>query len=165
METNIKSIKLISAASKHYSSEIKYKELGFLLAFLRALSIQYHHLHWVGSKGENFYGDHLLYERIYKNILDEIDQLGERLAVIQKNLLNSIPQTKIISTILKHFSLENPEHILEMENVFIYCLQFIIDLLRENNKLTVGFEQLLGDIGNTHEMHTYLLKQRFNFDQ
>ncbi len=55
-----------------------------VLAHLRALQWLYWTTHWT-SKGPNFYGDHLLLQRLYEgkdggpNINEEIDALGERM--------------------------------------------------------------------------------------
>jgi len=41
----------------------------------------FHAYHW-RSKGEDYYGDHLLYERLYKGRKKEIDRIGEVLMAV-----------------------------------------------------------------------------------
>ena len=53
-------------------------ELKALLSCLRALRMSHHTAHWQ-VKGTPFYGDHLLFERLYTAIDDEIDGLGEKM--------------------------------------------------------------------------------------
>jgi len=50
-----------------------------LWACLRAAHHLYWTLHWQ-SKGPNFYGDHLLFERLYQARVEEIDGLAEVIA-------------------------------------------------------------------------------------
>ena len=50
-----------------------------LWASLRAAHHLYWTLHWQ-AKGQPFYGDHLLFERLYKGRLEEIDDLAELIA-------------------------------------------------------------------------------------
>ena len=44
--------------------DAKYAELGIFLDLLRALSLLHHTHHWQ-TMGSQFYGDHLLYQRLY----------------------------------------------------------------------------------------------------
>ena len=46
-----------------------------LLAILRALHWSHWTLHWK-VKGDPFYGDHLMYQRLYEAVVEEIN--GER---------------------------------------------------------------------------------------
>ena len=55
--------------------------LCVLLATLRAA----HLIHWTGHwqvKGDTQYGDHLLLERVYSGLADEIDTLAEKIVRI-----------------------------------------------------------------------------------
>ena len=52
-----------------------------LLAMLRAMHWNYWTSHWQ-SKGDPFYGDHLMFERIYGSIIDEIDGLAEKMVAL-----------------------------------------------------------------------------------
>jgi DNA-binding ferritin-like protein len=50
-----------------------------LWAGLRAAHHLYHTLHWQ-AKGAPFYGDHLMFKRLYESVEDEIDGLAEVIA-------------------------------------------------------------------------------------
>ena len=48
-----------------------------LLSHHRFLYLAYQNLHWL-SRGDSFYGDHLLFQRLYEKLGDESDQIAER---------------------------------------------------------------------------------------
>ena len=52
--------------------------LGHTLACLRAMSFSYQTSHWQ-AQGATFYEDHLLFERLYGSVTEEIDALAEKL--------------------------------------------------------------------------------------
>ncbi len=60
------------------------KELLIIGSSLNTISNIAKILHW-NSKGENYYSDHLLYQRIYEDIADQVDGLIETCLIpIQK---------------------------------------------------------------------------------
>ena len=58
-------------------SSTPYPQLSVLLVYLRHLSFIHQNHHWV-SKGEPFYGDHLLFQRLYAGVAEDIDTLAEK---------------------------------------------------------------------------------------
>ena len=60
------------------------KGLGLLVdswAAIRGLHHLYWSMHWI-AQGDPAYGDHLLYERLYKARVEEIDGIAEQLVLI-----------------------------------------------------------------------------------
>ena len=53
-------------------------ELQNLLSVAQASYLVYQVSHWK-VKGDDYYGDHLLLQRLYESAQDYVDQLGERL--------------------------------------------------------------------------------------
>lgn len=52
-------------------------DFSMLLGRFRALSFFYQQAHWA-AKGVNFYGDHLLFERLYDDVSGVIDEIAEK---------------------------------------------------------------------------------------
>lgn len=147
---------------------LPYAELSVLLVHLRYLNIMHHSHHWT-CKGDSFYGDHQLFQRLYEATESEIDSIGERAvglgmtdnvnlflqnAQLQRltegyNMLSTIPQ----STELAHRSLA-------AEKNFLVFVALAAERLREQGLLSRGLDNMLQGIEDQHETHVYLLKQR-----
>jgi len=145
-----------------------YKVIGLL----RLLNLAYHHAH-INAKGESYYGDHLLLQRLYEegSSIEEIDSVMERM----KGLFPEVPVS--LSTVLKeveHYARQfkaydastgtNPWPILiaiEME------LQHQLDKayksvgeVKELAILDSGVANLLQGVADNHQKNLYLLQER-----
>lgn len=149
------------------NSEAASKIFGSLLACTRALSMVAQSFHW-RTKGNNYYGDHLLFERIYDDIYGMIDGIAERGIGISGNDLLAEPNLQahmIMEKVGQHcpedakeedfpqLLLDYTEHHLEMINDYL-------EKLKEANAWTDGIEDMFQGIASKHEEHAYLLKRR-----
>ena len=80
--SNIKKIAQELEKAFESGTEVPEKELDKVeckkyLAFLKALKEYYQYCHWV-SKGDPYYGDHLLFERLYNEVSGQIDSAAEK---------------------------------------------------------------------------------------
>ena len=145
-----------------------FPELSVVLVHLRFLALVHQTHHWV-SRGDTFYGDHLLFERIYNAVVEDIDAVAEksiglghvdnvaiRLQVKQLNqltagygMMSTIPQTT-----------ELAKRSLAAETNFIKTTELAIQAMKESGRMTRGLDNLLAGLLDTHEGHVYLLKQR-----
>jgi hypothetical protein len=144
-----------------------YSELSVLLAAYRAMALIHQSAHWV-CRGDQFYGDHLLMERLYNDANGFIDQIAEKavgiggemlvepkLQLIQMNLIfdacnfNSMPSENDL--VLR--SLVTEQYVLTFVN-------FALETLKENFVLTQGIENFLQGLADAAENRCYLLKQR-----
>lgn len=135
--------------------------LGPLLACLRAMAISYQTSHWT-VHGSHFYQDHLLFERLYNSVGEEIDKLAEKIAgVMGSKQLKLEYQTPLMMSYLKIFSeIADPfRRGLDSERYFQDLISQSIDDLKGFGLLTLGLEDLLIEIANQHEEHIYLLQQ------
>ena len=140
----------------------EYAELAVLLGFLRALGIMHQSHHWQ-TKGDPFFGDHLLYERLYSEVVEEIDALGERaVGVGGPALTNYFIQLEHIKTYLKACTKGAAlyEESLRAEISFLIAGELVMERLDNQGILTRGIEQAIGNIMDVHESHIYLLQQR-----
>lgn len=149
--------------------DAKYAELGVFIDLLRALSMLHHTHHWQ-TQGPQFYGDHLLYQRLYELADGQIDLVGEKavglgsseLVMPRHSLENMRRYIEAVEDgdILDGISLKMAKRSLLAEKSFITAGEKMMDQLKSKGLLTRGVEQLLGTILDEHEGVLYLLKQR-----
>lgn len=133
-----------------------------LWAGLRAAHHLYHTLHWQ-AKGQPFYGDHLMFKRLYEGVEGDIDDLAEVIAGhYGADKLDPIKAWAAagekINMIAQHGG--SPVAIAEM----------IMDLSEAANDAIVNggecpypgaLSNLVSGIGTKHLADVYLLKQRY----
>lgn len=144
-----------------YGETEEFAELAILVGYKRGLELIHQSHHWQTS-GVNFYGDHLLFEKLLAP--DEIDKIGEKVVGLGNvKLTNYFKQLRHMYTFVKVINEGKfgfVEESFNAELVFIACIKDVMERLEEQNLLTTGVEQLLGDIVDTHEGFLYLLKNR-----
>lgn len=143
-------------------------QLSALLTHLRYLSFVHQTSHWT-ARADAFYSDHLLFERLYSNVVSEIDQVAERAVGLGTSQNVDIAlQTAQIAR-LSHLNVNNTtipqsnelaKKSLAAEIVFNAALSTVVNSLKQTNAMTRGVDNLLADIADKHETHLYLLKQR-----
>jgi DNA-binding ferritin-like protein len=140
-----------------------YADLAVWLGFLRALGMIHHSHHWQ-TMGSPFYGDHLLLERLYKAVQDEVDTVGEKVVGIDSPALTNyfLQMNHMRGFMKKVSSKDKPPMVVSLESEFVFIAtgELISDRLREAGLFTSGLANMMGDILDRHENHVYLLKQR-----
>jgi len=149
--------------------DAKYAELGIFLDLLRALSLLHHTHHWQ-TQGSQYYGDHLLYQRLYELADKQIDGVGEKavglgspeLVMSRHSLENMRRYIEALedADMMDAPALKMAKRSLLAEKSFITAGEKLMDQLQSKGLLTRGVEQLLGTLLDTHEGVLYLLKQR-----
>ena len=133
-----------------------------LLAYLRALYQFYQSTHWKSS-GDHYYADHLLYQRLYEGVQEELDEVAEKLIGISGET-NAVEPVNSGETAVKFLAgmidddtpaSEFPQRAIAAEKKFLDMIDKIM-----NDGVSNGVEDLLQGICNTHETHLYLLQQR-----
>lgn len=136
--------------------------LSELLACLRAMHWNYWTSHWQ-SRGDAYYGDHLLFQRLYEGMVGEIDQLAEKIVgSYGEELVNPSDQADL--------NLQFQEMFGEVEDLFERGIAIeedlqgrlseIYDLLKENGTMTLGLDDYIMSLASEHETNIYLLQQR-----
>lgn len=130
-----------------------------ILSELRALYIAYQSAHWTAGGG-TFYGDHLLFQRLYGNVQDELDSVAE------KALGSGIHPGMFDPVSLAHGAATAAQSLLKPGQI-IDCLinaerEFVchLETFASTDGLSLGAENLLAGIADKHEEHIYLLSQR-----
>lgn len=144
-------------------------ELGVLLSALKALAVVHQSHHWQ-TRGVTYYGDHLLFERIYGNVDGEVDGIAEKAVGFGPHLL---VQPIVVSThqlmVLKWLYSGAPvdpdpqQYVnlsLRAEYGFMVLLHLAYAGLEKSGLLSLGVDNRLQGIADKHEENIYLLQQR-----
>jgi len=147
---------------------VPYPQLSVLLVHLRFLAMIHQTHHWI-VKGDPFYSDHLLFQRLYDGVASEIDDIAEK--VVGLGMTTNVDLTmqcaqvyKLVqgygmsSTIPQQNELARRSLLAEMN--FIATLNILVEMLRETSTMTYGLDNVLSGIADKHEENFYLLKQR-----
>jgi len=135
-----------------------------LLAYLRALHFCHWTAHWQ-AKGDPQYGDHLLFERLYSGVTDEIDALAEKLVSgYGASAVNAAVQSHLMDRLVAMATDAVPDDLfrraLFMEDALQDALKAIFEEIESRSELSLGMNDFLAAMANTHETHQYLLRQR-----
>jgi DNA-binding ferritin-like protein len=140
--------------------------LPALLALLRASSMIHQTHHWQ-TNGGHYYADHLLFERLYDESQDFIDQVAERaVGTSVPGVVDVHAQAKVIEFIVGHLcngSTDPDEMVnisLRTESLLVQAVDLTIQKLEADGELSNGTDNLLQGISDLHEGFIYLLKQR-----
>jgi DNA-binding ferritin-like protein len=149
----------------------KYAEVAIFIDLLRGLQMLYQTSHWQTS-GPTYYGDHLLFERLYNALGEDIDALGEKSVgmgterlVDYRHSLQNMQMFLDAADDMMTAANENPaqKHIaraMRAETAFLRAGESLMNMLEQKGMLTRGIENLLGGILDKHEGLLYLIKQR-----
>lgn len=157
---------ILSQGCEAYGNE-SMCELAVLLSMLRATGHVHQAHHWQ-TRGQQFYGDHLLFDRLYTEVRKSVDPLAER-AVGSGDypLVNAVVSSKQIADMVKLLCSGNgqsPDQYvmtsLKATAATLALLKVVYEALSRKGKLTHGTDNLLQDLSDTLEGHVYLLKQR-----
>lgn len=139
--------------------------LASLGSMLQALYLLHQSAHWQSS-GPTYYGDHLLFERLYKPIAKEVDAVGERAVGLGSPLLVCPITTATLSAqLLQRWGKRHapPETPLELAALSLRAERELLAAVDEAlalSKASDGVQNLLQGIADTHEGNVYLLQQR-----
>ena len=140
-----------------------YAPLAAFLAVTEAMQMLHHSHHWQ-THGPEFYADHLLFERLYTTLLEEIDTVGEKLIGVSKEpkLTNYFTRMVAMNKFLKMVTTQEPyiNVSFRAEQVYLAAGEHVMKALKEAGLLSSGLEQMIGNILDKHESHVYLLMQR-----
>lgn len=134
-----------------------------LLALLRALHWSHWTTHWQ-AHGKSFYGDHLLFERLYTDpIVAEIDGTAERIVAYVGP--DAVDASAVGRRSQEHLdvwaAVECPyRRALEAEQDLQGQLRLVYEGLKQRDELTLGLDDWLMAMASAHDTNVYLLQQR-----
>ena len=133
-----------------------------LLSILRAI----HWAHWTSHwkmKGDSFYSDHLLFQRMYEGMVEEIDGLAEK--IVGTYGPEAVSDAPVIIGSMRFFN-NHPEgaslyvRALEMEDHLQKAIKTTYDALKASGDITLGMDDFLMALASAHETNQYLLRQK-----
>jgi DNA-binding ferritin-like protein len=131
-------------------------------ATLRQLYVIETFCHWT-TRGDPFYGDHLLFERLYKATAEDADSAAERfIGLFGLEAVDYNKQTELMNKVAKKFESLHDDPInlaLTAEKAFIEFAKAAYDVFEDEGVLSLGLDDLIMSIASTHETAIYLLKQ------
>jgi len=136
-----------------------------MLAMLQALAMLHQSHHW-STSGASFFQDHLLFERLYNESLELIDQLAERIVGSGDTPnIGAAFQVGIMSRILGSLGVGGlPTDMIAIslaaETSCVAAVAQLIASKTADGTLSHGISKLLEDIADKHETFVYLLSQR-----
>ena len=132
------------------------------LATLKAMQLIHQHNHWT-SKGKNFYSHHLLFERIYETVGENLDLAAEKfIGVLGDDCLDYNMQTSLLNKVLEKYKKMAGDEIrmsLAIEKDFLKYSKYTYDCLEEENRLSLGLDDMIMSIASEREEAVYLLSQ------
>jgi len=134
--------------------------LTALLGRLKALYWHHWTAHWQTS-GEQFYGDHQLFERLKNQVEEEIDPLAEILVGYYGE--DAVDPQHVMEHEHEGMDVEPGDLVsqaLQRESEFQALLNSTIDRLEQMEALTPALDDFLPAMSRTHDSHLYLLGQR-----
>lgn len=145
-----------------------YSQLSVALVHLKYLYALHQNHHWT-AMGDPYYGDHLLFQRLYEGITGDIDAVAEKsiglgctanvnLNLVHTQLLKLISGAGSATMIPQSSDLARKSLVAEMN--YLAVMKHLCDSLKECGLMTHGLDNLLAGIEDKHEGHVYLLKQR-----
>jgi DNA-binding ferritin-like protein len=142
--------------------EQNFKIANLYIASLKAMALIHQNSHWI-SKGDDFYGNHLLFERLYDSALENLDLAAEKfIGVYGEECLDYKLQNVLLNKVmLKYNNLAGDplEMSLAIEKDFLKLNQDAYSALDKDNKLSLGLDDMLASIASKREESIYLLNQ------
>jgi DNA-binding ferritin-like protein len=158
--------KILESFSSIYATKVaqqtmdeeSHKLLSMYVAFTRAMYLLHQENHWAAQH----YGDHLLFQRLYEEVQDEIiDDAAERVV----GLCGSLLFTNAAGEIAKGFSAKNDsltallESSLAIEKAFQKICKKTYEEIKDKDMMTLGLDDMIMAQSSVGETHIYLLQQ------
>jgi starvation-inducible DNA-binding protein len=135
-----------------------------MLSLLRGQYWNYWTTHWQ-VKGPNYYGNHLLFQRLYEALQAEIDTLGEKIVAYfgTDEVENDLIMEKSHEWIKKWAKIGDPvERAIRSEEDMQNIFKAGYKKLDESKDMSLGLDDFLMATANAHETNLYLLGQLRN---
>jgi len=152
----------VAMDSEAEDTESGLQKLRWLLALLRAQYWSYQNSHWK-VKGKTFYGDHLMFQRLYESVQTQTDTLAEKMVGIFGN--DALDDEDLLGMFLywneRWDSAVDCLHKrgLLSEDDIQNVIEDTYESLKESGDLTLGLDDFLMAMASEHETNTYLLRQ------
>jgi DNA-binding ferritin-like protein len=141
--------------------EVVRRLLGNVLGLLRAQRLSYQTSHWQ-TCGVPYYGNHLLFQRLYESVDEEFDTLAEKMVgYLGIHAVDLKPQLLVIATYGAQWDAIDCHHRrgLQSEKDCQAAIKAAYEGIKAANAMTLGLDDYLMATANSHETNSYLLQQ------
>jgi len=136
------------------------KLMSMYVDHLRALYMVHQQNHWE-TNGNNAYGNHLLFQRLYEGVEELVDEAAEKTIGVYDKLSKGD-----VTSIVKKYEVEltdDPDAYvkssLDAERDFQQLAEKVYHTLKETSTLTLGVDDMIMSQVSKSEVHAYLLQQ------
>lgn len=132
-----------------------------ILAYLRAQGMSYQTSHWQVS-GDDYYGNHLLFQRLYESSGEEVDVLAEKIVgYFGSEAADISEQIDTIQKYVKDWGRISCHHErgLKSEQGLQRLLKMAYDSIKATGQMTLGLDDWIMATASSHEGNQYLLQQ------
>jgi DNA-binding ferritin-like protein len=149
-----------------YGGRAKARPGSDLLSDLHALLLAQQRNYWSThqqASGPSFYGDHLLFERLYTGLTEQIDGLAERMVTMYgPAVVGNVDVTSRMASWLESWNRHTDPvgRAMRSETDFATAVRQAYDGLKASGELTLGMDDFLMGLASEHDQNLYLLKQR-----
>lgn len=153
-------------AARYLASNEVHPEVRSILQEFFGLLHALYWSHWTSHwqvQGNPFYGDHLLFERLYEGVTEEIDTLAEKMvARFGPSAVDVVDHFPVTQAWVERWSTQDSPYkrALMAESDFQESARKVYDSIKEAGAMSLGLDDYLMAIANDHETHMYLLQQR-----
>jgi len=140
------------------------KLLSWYLGHLRFLYLMYQNCHWQCA-GLSFYQHHLLFQRLYEGVLEDVDAAAEKIVgSFDSKLIDLSTQMKVLKALGEKFKIESLapiacfETAVAAEKTFQKIAKALRKELEAQDALTLGMDDMLAAQCNSSDARLYLLK-------
>ena len=136
------------------------KILNTYVAFCRALYMIHQHGHWK-CKCPSFYGNHLMFQRIYEDAADRADGMAEKLiGLFDVDALDLKEQSSLICNFVNAYNTDDHiDNSLQAEKKFIEIAEKAYNAIKDNKDMSLGLDDMIMAHTSAAETSVYLLKQ------
>lgn len=135
---------------------------NLFVASLRAIYLVETFCHWT-TKGLGFYGNHLLFERLYKQAAEDADLAAEKfIGLFGENAMDYKTQCAHLGKLMTKYQdreMEKLELALAIEKDFVAFAKQAYDAFDKDDVLTLGLDDTIMTIASNREGAMYLLQQ------
>lgn len=157
----IKLAQEFEAAAKSEESSNGKNLMVKLTAALQGVAMVHQISHWT-TVGDNFYGDHQLYQRLYEMAQEHLDMAAEKTMGLFSDALSMQNFSKYTNEFISKTSV--PGDVLtssiQAEKAILDVIENAYESIKKSNLMTLGLDDFLMSLANDHEESIYLLNQR-----
>lgn len=134
-----------------------------LLSMLAALKDHFQNLHWK-AKGENFYSDHKLFQKVYESFDDDYDTWAEKIITIYgADTIDIVKLSEAKTALLSRWNNKLNSHILRTVgpiNELQTTIKSVYETMSDKEHLTLGADDFLMALADKQDKNHYMLLRR-----